>query len=67
MERQAADARLSGALALCTAQLIVQGIIMYLQSLPSATDWDEKATELLLAEAYVWKNTFSNTHHLATR
>ena len=40
---------------------------MYLQSLPSANDWDEKATELLLAEAYVWKNTFSNTHHLATR
>jgi len=45
-----------------------QGIIMFLQSLPSTQDWTEPQTELLLSEAFVWKTTFSGAHaHFATR
>lgn len=39
--------------------LHAQGIIIYLQSLPSMQDFDERAIEMLLAEAFVWKSTFS--------
>ncbi|KAG5456169.1 MAG: rab-GTPase-TBC domain-containing protein [Olpidium bornovanus] len=36
-----------------------QGIMMYLQSLPTS-NWGEKDIELLLSEAYMWQS------HLAT-
>lgn len=38
-------------------QMDFQGIIMFLQSLPTQ-DWDDKNTELLLSEAFMWSRTF---------
>ncbi|KAJ3412940.1 GTPase-activating protein [Chytridiales sp. JEL 0842] len=42
-----------------------QGIMMFLQSVPTNT-WDEKDIELLLSEAFMWKSLFHNAQsHLA--
>jgi TBC1 domain family member 2 len=39
-----------------------QDIMMYLQSLPTATaDWGDKEIELLLSEAFMWKSLFHNS------
>ncbi|KAH8929576.1 RabGAP/TBC [Atractiella rhizophila] len=43
-----------------------QGIIMFLQSLPTQ-DWNDENTELLLSEAFVWKSLFHNTSHMANK
>ncbi|RHZ90101.1 hypothetical protein Glove_8g34 [Diversispora epigaea] len=44
-----------------------QGIMMFLQSLPTSA-WNEKDIELLLSEAYMWKTLFHNapSHLLRT-
>ncbi|KAG9288030.1 hypothetical protein G9A89_017625 [Geosiphon pyriformis] len=42
-----------------------QGIMMFLQSLPTS-HWDEKDIELLLSEAFMWKSLFHNApNHLS--
>ncbi|EPQ30887.1 uncharacterized protein PFL1_01784 [Pseudozyma flocculosa PF-1] len=40
-----------------------QGIIMYLQSLPTQ-GWSDKDAEMLLSEAFMYKTLFGNTAHL---
>ncbi|CAO1623702.1 unnamed protein product [Sympodiomycopsis kandeliae] len=40
-----------------------QGCIMFLQSLPTQS-WSDKDAELLLSEAFVFKNLFGQTKHL---
>jgi hypothetical protein len=40
-----------------------QGIIMFLQSLPTQ-NWTAKETELLLADAFVKQSLFAGTQHL---
>ncbi|KAJ9475639.1 GTPase-activating protein GYP1 [Pseudozyma hubeiensis] len=40
-----------------------QGIIMFLQSLPTQT-WSDKDAEMLLSEAFMYKTLFGNTAHL---
>lgn len=40
-----------------------QGIIMFLQSLPTQ-DWCDSDAELLLSEAFMYKSLFGNTAHL---
>ncbi|WFD34902.1 GTPase-activating protein [Malassezia cuniculi] len=40
-----------------------QGIIMFLQSLPTQ-DWCDRDAELLLSEAFMYKSLFGNTAHL---
>jgi TBC1 domain family member 2 len=42
---------------MCLEYFDKQEIIMFLQSLPTQ-DWDDKNTELLLSEAFVWKSLF---------
>ncbi|KCV71372.1 hypothetical protein, variant [Fonticula alba] len=44
-----------------------QGIMLFIQSPPSATEWSRTDVELLLAEAFVLKSLFHNSpKHLAT-
>uniref|UniRef100_V5EXK8 Ypt/rab-specific GTPase-activating protein GYP1 n=2 Tax=Kalmanozyma brasiliensis (strain GHG001) TaxID=1365824 RepID=V5EXK8_KALBG len=40
-----------------------QGIIMFLQSLPTQS-WSDKDAEMLLSEAFMYKTLFGNTAHL---
>ncbi|KAI9340401.1 RabGAP/TBC [Zopfochytrium polystomum] len=40
-----------------------QDIIMFLQSVPTA-DWGDTDIEMLLSEAYLWKELFHNSNHL---
>ncbi|TKY88286.1 hypothetical protein EX895_002638 [Sporisorium graminicola] len=40
-----------------------QGIIMFLQSLPTQ-NWSDKDAEMLLSEAFMYKTLFGNTAHL---
>ncbi|KDN51363.1 RabGAP/TBC [Tilletiaria anomala UBC 951] len=40
-----------------------QGIIMYLQSLPTQ-NWSDKDAEMLLSEAFMYKTLFGNSAHL---
>lgn len=42
-----------------------QGIIMFLQSLPTQ-NWSDKDAEMLLSEAFMYKSLFGNTAHLHT-
>lgn len=40
-----------------------QGVIMFLQSLPTQ-NWSDKDAEMLLSEAFVYKSLFADSAHI---
>ena len=65
MERQAAHNGLPGELAgpnlvdVISSLMSIQGIIMFLQSLPTQ-DWGDHEMEMLLSQAFVLNSTWAN-------
>lgn len=42
-----------------------QGMIMFLQSLPTQ-HWSDKDAEMLLSEAFMYKSLFGNSAHIGS-